>query len=126
MNWFSRFADHGNSSTTINVADKAVEVLCSARANKALAERDRPLIVELKLTFTCMARKQMHFHDTPGDRRVIDVNEKLGFLITVIIPNTCEVVIEANITPNNTARNFTPKWIRIDYSKGEWLGEYGL
>ena len=47
INWFSRVAGCADSSAMVNVSGKEIEVLWSARANKVLAQRDRPLVVEI-------------------------------------------------------------------------------
>lgn len=126
MNWLSRLTGCRGSTTTIRISGKEIEVICSANADKALVQRARPLIVEIELAFACFARKQVLFHDTPAGKHVIDVNAKLALLITTIIPDTCEAVAEAKMATRATSLNFIPKWVRIDYAKGKWTGEYGL
>jgi len=126
MNWLSRLTGNNGSSTTVDLSGKEIEVFCSARANRALAERDLPLVVEIELAFACFARKQVHFHETSTSGNVIEVNGKLALQITTIIPDTCEVTTKAKGTARATVRNFVPKWVRIDCVKGKWVGEYGL
>lgn len=126
MNWLSRLTGYNGSTTTIEISGKEIEVMCSASADKALARRDCPLVVEIELAFACFARKRVLFHDTAGGNNIIDVNEKLALQITTIIPDTCEVAAEAKTTTRAASRNFMPKWVRIDYAKGKWAGEYGL
>ena len=126
MNWLSRVTGYRGSRTTIRISGKEIEVICSASADKALVQRDCLLVVEIELAFACFARKQVLFHDAPGGNNLIDVNEKLALQITTIIPDTCDAVAGTQTTARTTLRNFTPKWVRIDYAKGEWAGEYGL
>ena len=126
MNWLALFTDSKGSSATVNISGKEVEVLCSASADRALAKRDMPLIVELELAFACFARKQVHFHETSTSKNVIEVNGKLALLISTIVPDTCEVTTKAKSTATTTLRNFMPKWVRVDCVKGKWVGEYGL
>lgn len=127
INWFARLADREDSRTRIEISGKPLEVLCSARANRALAARDRPLVAEVELVFACMARKQVLFHETAGAREAIRVHEKLALLLTAVIPNACEKsAATKTMTQQASTRHFTPKWIRIDYAKGKWTGEYGL
>lgn len=126
MNWLSRLTGNNGSSTTVHVSGKEIEVFCSARADRALAERDLPLVVEIELAFACFARKQVHFHETSTSGNVIDVNGKLALQITTIVPGACEVATKAKGTARATVRNFMPKWVRIDCAKGKWVGEYGL
>ncbi len=125
MNWLSRFAGNADSSTTINASGREIEVRCSASANQALAQRERPLVAELELAFACMPRKQVRFHDAPMGGDVINVNERLGLLITAIVPNTCETD-KGKTAANITAQKFIPKRVRIDYLHGAWVGEYDL
>jgi hypothetical protein len=125
MNWLSLLTGRGHSTTIVKVSGKEIEILCSARANKALSQREQPLVAELELAFACVARKQVRFHDPSPGKEVIGVNEKLALLITAIIQNTCEVTEEKSALRFQT-RNFMPKWVRIDFAKGEWVGDYGL
>ena len=126
MNWLSRLAGNNGSSTTAHISGKEIEVFCSARADRALAERDLPLIVEIELAFACIARKQVYFHETSTNKNVIEVHGKLALQITTIVPDTCEVTTKAKGTAKATVRSFMPKWVRIDCVKGKWVGEYGL
>ncbi len=125
MNWLSRFAGHADSNTTVTASGREIEVRCSARANQALAKRERPLVAELELAFACFARKQVRFHDAPMGGDVIGVNDRLGLLITAIVPNACEMG-KAKTATEITAKTFMPKKVRIDRFNGEWVGEYDL
>jgi hypothetical protein len=126
MNWLTLFTGSKGSSATVNVSGKTIEVFCSANADRALAKRDLPLIVEMELAFACFARKQVHFHETSTNKNVIGVNGKLALLISTIVPDTCETTTKAKSTATTPLRNFMPKWVRVDYVKGKWVGEYGL
>lgn len=126
MNWLSRLTGNKGSSKMVHISGKQIEVFCSARADRALAERDLPLVVEIELAFACFARKQVHFHETSTSGNVIEVNEKLALQITTIVPDTCEVTTKAKGAAKAAVRNFMPKWVRIDCVKGKWVGEYGL
>lgn len=126
MNWFKLFTGDKGSSSTVNISGKKVEVFCSDNAARELAKRDRPLIMEVELAFACFARKQVHFHETPNGKNVIVVNEQLALLISTIVPDNCEATTKTQSTPTSPLRDFMPKWVRIDYTKGKWIGEYGL
>lgn len=127
MNWLSRLTGNIGSTTTIKIADKDIEVRCSASADKALAQRAQPLIMEIELAFACFVRKTVLFHDAPTrGKNVIEVHEKLALVITTIIPDACDGAGESKTMAGPALRNFMPKWIRVDYTKGKWQGEYGL
>ena len=125
MNWLARLGGRQGSTTTIQVSGKSVEVICSASAAKALSRRDRPLVAEIELAFACIARKQVRFHDGPGENNIINVNEKLALRITTITPDACDAA-ESKSVLNTASWKFLPKWVRIDHARGEWAGELGL
>lgn len=114
------------SNTTVDIAGHAVDVTCSASAAAALARRDGPLIVELELAFACFARKQVYFHETSTSKDLIPVDGKLALLISTIVPDTCAIADQVGSRTATALRSFMPKWIRLDYVKGAWVGEYGL
>ncbi|MDA8364477.1 MAG: hypothetical protein M0Z84_11850 [Gammaproteobacteria bacterium] len=124
-NWFPRFFGGKGSATLVHAPGHDIEVRCSARACRALAQRDRRLVVELELAFACMVHKEVRFHEEPVDREVFAVSEKLGLLVTTVIPDTCGAP-SANTSVRVSAHRFMPKWVRIDHGRGGWSGEYGL
>jgi hypothetical protein len=126
MQWLSRFTGNKDATTSVKVAGKAIEVHCSASATKALAQRDRPLVAEIELAFACFARKQVRFHETADGKDAIGVTDKLALVITTIIPDACEPSAGGKDGGTVALRKFMPKWLRIDYVKGKWAGEYGL
>ena len=190
MNLNTLFTAGKGSVATVNISGKDIEVFCSSTADRALARRTMPLIVELELAFACFVRKKVHFHETSTSLNVIHVNGKLALLISTIVPDTCEITTnghDKDSTPENevilagmmpggrqlanlpclsaciaqagpcplslnsppqaverntvslrefhvksenaatiTLRNFMPKWVRVDFVKGKWVGEYGL
>lgn len=125
MTWLSRLTGGEESNTQIDVSGKTIEIFSSIRANKELMKRALPLVVELELAFACIARKKVRFHETPTGANVINVHEKLTLQITTIVPDVCSTTTP-NAPKSAAARIFLPKWVRIDYSGRNWIGEYGL
>lgn len=124
MTWLSRLAGGKEMRAEVHVSGKTIEVFSSARANRKLMKRSQPLVVELELAFACIARKQVRFYETPTNTNVINVNEKLALQITTIVPELCLTM--PNASQRAAVRVFMPKWVRIDYSGVNWIGEYGL
>lgn len=124
--WTRWFGDR-ESRTVVSVCGKVLEVRCSAAAARALAARDSPLIVELELVFACFARKEIRFYESSGEVGThgspIPVNGTLALRILTIVPDACEA--GAGKATSAPARNFVPRWVRIDHVKGRWVGEYG-
>ncbi len=126
MNWFTLFTGSKASNTMVNISGKNIEIVFSPSAARALAKRDTPLIVELELAFACFARKQVHFHEASTNKKVVDVTRHLALLISTIVPDTCDAATDGSGRPATALRNFMPKWVRLDFVKGQWLGDYGL
>ena len=128
--WLANWFGGRESNTVVTVSGKALEVRCSMAAGRALAGRASPLIVEMELAFACFARKEMRFHEVLGkiaaDGSLVQVNEKLALLVSTVIPDSCDAGVSGGKGTRVPARNFVPQWVRIDYAKGRWGGEYGL
>lgn len=125
MNWLSHLTGHRGSRTTIRISGKDIEVICSASASKALAQRPRPLIVEMELAFACFARKTVRFHEQLLNRELAYVTEKLAIYAHVVIPDRCETR-QATSGPHTETGRYIPKRLWIDFKKGQWIGEYSL
>ncbi len=125
-NWTRWFGDH-ESRTIVTVFGKSLEVSCSASAERALEARESPLVVELTLAFACVARKEMRFRESSGETgtcsNLISVNGALLLRIATVVPDACETPTGG--VAGAPARNFIPRWLRIDRVKGGWVGDYG-
>jgi len=108
---------------------KRVQVNLTPAAIQALAKRDTPLLVEMELYFSCLIRKQVRFSeaglDTIGER----VTDKLYLDFTPVMTQHCgkdytgdEPPLTAFPIENPAA--FIPKWLSVDYRRGEWRGEF--
>jgi hypothetical protein len=126
MNWLSTLMHGADSRAIIRVGDKETEVFCSPRAERALAKRDRALIVEVRLSFGCMVRKDVRFLDLSAAESAIEVNNKLRLLVTTFVPSVCGIGAPEQTAASPKLREFAPKWVRIDYARGGWIGDYGL
>ncbi len=119
-NWL---AGAREKTSTVSVAGKAMEVRWSVRAAHELAKRSSPLIMELELAFACFARKEVKFHEVmDSEYDLVRVNDKLMLRVSTVIPGTCD----AGAPGKSLSRSFVPHWVRIDYAKGQWVGDYGL
>lgn len=115
------------SRVVIAVSGKEVEIRWSAAADRALAAREAPLIVELELAFACLARKTVRFAEPPATPSSghIPVTETLVLQIVTRIPDACTPDAPSGAVPNLAPRHFVPRWVWIDRVKGAWVGEYG-
>ena len=126
MNWIVSLMSAEESCSTAKVGDREIEVFCSPRADRALAKRDQALTVEVRLSFGCMVRKEVRFLELSAAENAIAVNERLRLLLTTFVPSVCEIGATEQAVASPRLREFTPKWVRIDYARGRWIGDYGL
>lgn len=125
MNWLPALSPFGkNMHKTIELSGKPVQVTCTARAMHVLSQRGKPLIVEMELAFACFARKAVHFHEQAPDRTLTFVTDKLAVYVHTVIPDRCDT---SEGTPSvASGLCVIPRWLKLDYVKGKWTGEYGL
>ena len=112
----------------VTLHDKSVEVRISKAAQKALAQRDRPLVAEMELLFSCLLRKRVLFGDAA--EQSTPVNDRLAVRFRPIMTRKCSVA-EGGATPPSEGfpldnpRPYVPHWLTIDYRRGSWVGEFG-
>ena len=108
---------------------KAVEVVWTRRAHKALARRGQPLVIDMALAYKCMPVKSVHFHDSVPDgwctARVIDT---IALCLRVEAPLQCSATDDAPGRPFSEAitRTATPRRLWFDWRRGEWTGRFDL
>lgn len=123
MNWLAIFSLVGKGlQQTIEISGKPMEVTCTARAMRALAQRQEPLIVEMELAYACFARKAVRFHDHVPARKLTFVTDRLAVYAHSVVPDYCNA---EGGKPANTP-SIAPRWLKLDYANGKWTGEYSL
>jgi hypothetical protein len=106
----------------------AVEI--SKAAGRELARRSVPLMVEMELYFSCMIRKKVRFYQDAAVGDFIRATDKLSVGFRPVMTQQCSMQ-DVDGSPPLTdfeikkPAHFIPQWLRIDYRKGEWRGEFG-
>ena len=114
----------------IKIQGKDVTISLSKAAEKALLSRDKTLVAEMELYFSCLIRKQVRFKDKlEGD--LVNVTEQLAVCFRPVMTKTCGVDFEGKepqLTdfPIKKPASFIPHWLKIDFKKNEWIGEFGF
>ena len=132
MDWFTRHLSKSEGlHKTVEISGKPLEVRCTPRAARELKNRTEPLIVEVELALACFARKEVRFYDKKPADDLTFVSDNLAVYVRALVPETCNVndapIDSADQSePSVKAYDFVPKWLRIDFRKGSWLGDYGL
>ncbi len=115
-----------------NINDKPLLIELTKAASKAIKERTTPLFAEMELYFSCLVRKKVRFYEeNNNDDESVTVNETLEVRFRPVMTQSCSVSdVEGEAPPvtdfpiKNPAA-YVPHWLRIDYKKGEWCGEFG-
>lgn len=114
----------------ITILGKDVSVLISHAAATALTNRDQPLVAEMELYFSCLIRKKVRFKENlDGD--LIDVMDQLYVRFRPVMTKECGIEYEGDEPPLTDfpikkPESFVPNWLKIDFKKNEWIGEFGF
>lgn len=120
-----------NMNTTVTVEHKPVRVRLSAAAQRALAARSQPLLVEMELYFSCLIRKRVRFRDLDAAAGTTPVNEHLHLRFHPVMTATCGVDHQGDEPPLtdfpiSNVGAFVPRWLHIDCRDGDWTGQFGF
>lgn len=112
-----------------SILDKRVEIRLSRRAERALAERSSPLMAEMELLFSCLIRKRVRFGET-GGQEAVPVSDRLSVSFRPVMTKACTLAdIEGETPladfPIADPGPYVPRWLAIDYRRGEWSGQFG-
>ena len=115
----------------IDIAGHALEVELTRAAEKALDKQQKSIFAEMELYFSCLIRKKVRFYDSLQDENVVYLHDKLGISFRPVMTKVCGKDYEGDEPPLtdfpiHKAENFIPRWLKIDFSHGEWQGEFGF
>jgi len=114
----------------IDIFGKKVTVSLSHAAVTALSKRNKPLIAEMELYFSCLIRKKVRFRENlDGD--LVDVIDQLSVRFRPVMTKECGIDYEGEEPPLTDfpiekPAAFVPHWLKIDFRKEEWIGEFGF
>lgn len=110
---------------------KPLAISWTARAERALAARDAPLIAEMQLYFSCVVKKRVLFHGR-SELPATPVDERLQVLFRPVESTSCDPVEFARNFPvkrafdSPAAQKLRPSALQLDYRNGSWVGEFFL
>jgi len=116
-------------SNNIKLGNESLNVSWTHRAEHALELRDKPLIAEMQLYFSCMVKKRVLFHNET-EFETVAVNEKLQVLFRPVQSQKCSPEEFAQNHPvkqefkTSRAIKMKPKSLEIDFKNGQWIGSY--
>lgn len=115
---------------SIDIHGRAVRIELSRAAAAALRLRTTPLVAEMRILFSCLARKEVRFLETESSAPHLPVTEGLTVRFSPVVTRVCtadgrDAPLQLQETPVVNPAAFVPHWLRIDYRAGEWSGEFG-
>jgi hypothetical protein len=111
----------------VNLSFGLLKISLTASARRALEKNEQALFVEMQLHFGCMLRKELDFSTRASGNDYVEVAQGLYVgLKTFMGDEACR--IEKKQTNVNQSGDLigTPRWLTIDYRKGQWSGDFGL
>lgn len=107
---------------------KTLDLRLTRAAEAALAARDTPLVVEMELLFSCLLRKRVLFGGAADG--AVAANERLLVRFRPVMTRRCSVAEGGARPPSESfplenPRPYVPNWLRLDYRRGQWIGEFG-
>ena len=120
-------------ASRIKLGERELELRLTARGASALRTQRESLDIEMELYFSCFLRKRVNFlAHARGDvasRAALTDNVSVSF--RPVMTRACHVqevvgAPELETMPLVRTRQFTPKWLELDYAKGQWSGEFGF
>ncbi len=117
-------------NTTICLHGKAVRVELSAVADRALAQRNEPLYVEIQLIFGCMIAKRVWFRDATVNEAVPVIPKLSVWFRPARYEKACSFddidggAVASDFPMAVDRKRFVPDALRIDYRAGKWVGDF--
>ena len=108
-----------------------IELRITPLARQALDHREEPLCVYLELLFSCLIRKKTYFIPSPHqDSLLLDAHiSSVQVWFRAVGSKTCSItdqpIQDLQTFPLKRTDAFIPRWLSLDYRKGEWVGDFG-
>ena len=125
--WLNPFHHKDN----VDIRGKKMAIHYSKRAEKALQNRNKTLVAELQLYFTCVVQKRVIFHDQT-DIETIRVNNNLEIAYHTVQSDACDPTVFANKHPvkrelkSKGAASMRPSLFMLDFKNGQWSGDFSF
>jgi len=120
---------------TIEMMGKQIQVEISNKAAQQLSNRHHPLYVEMELYFSCLLRKEIRIRESVRDKIddafIAQLSDNLHISFRPVMTKTCSVsscegeAPPVSDFPIKKPQSYVPKWMKLDYKKGEWCGDFG-
>ena len=119
----------------VEMMGKKIQLDISKRAERQLDNRVVPLYIEMELYFSCLLRKQIRVYETAREKSDDEFSTRLSDRLEIsfrpVMTKSCSVSScvgekpPLSDFPIEKPRSYIPKWLKLDYKKGEWCGDFG-
>jgi len=123
------------SKQNVEMLGKQIQVEISKHAERQLSNRKAPLFVEMELYFSCLLRKEIRIRETLREKLdeefSAQLSESLHISFRPVMTKSCSVSSCAGDKPPlsdfpiQKPQSFVPKWLKLDFKKGKWCGDFG-
>lgn len=119
----------------IEMLGKEITLEISKSAKRQLKERKIPLFVEMELYFSCLLRKEIRIRESLRaslDEEFLALySDVLHVSFRPVMTKSCSVSScqgekpPLSDFPIKKPECYVPKWLKLDFKKGEWCGDFG-
>ena len=119
----------------VEMMGKGIRVELSDKAKIQLLNRETPLFIEMELYFSCLLRKELRIYETLREQLeeafVTQLSDRLHISFRPVMTKSCSVsscegeAPPLSDFPIKKPQAYVPKWLKIDFKKGEWCGDFG-
>ena len=123
------------SKHNVEMLGKQIQVEIGKHAERQLSNRTTPLFVEMELYFSCLLRKEIRIRETLRERLDEEFSAQFSELLHIsfrpVMTKSCSVSSCAGEKPPlsdfpiQRPQSYIPKWLKLDFKKGEWCGDFG-
>ena len=120
---------------TVEMMGKQIQVEISKHAERQLNNRKAPLFVEMELYFSCLLRKEIRIRETLREKLdeefSVQLSDYLHISFRPVMTKSCSVSScegekpPLSDFPIEKPQSYVPKWLKLDFKKGEWCGDFG-
>lgn len=84
----------------------------------------------MELYFSCLIRLKVRFYDSDPEASATHINDRLAVRFRPVMTRRCDLHEAGDKPPLDDfpivkRAPFVPHWLRLDFKKGEWVGEFG-
>lgn len=109
----------------IPIHQKECRISISPKAEQALQRRQAPLVAEIEVTLACCVRKVVKFREPTQDETLLLATPQLAIAVVSAEHRNAQEDAPNKLPPITNWKALVPRWLSIDFSGGDWRGDFG-